>query len=483
MANIIIDYNNGNLQSNIYQNGYIENFNFHNLPENITHFQVKGIYLFGADDNGKVLITSNYHINATPNNVDLSHFGKLNIRLGKIPILKTVNMETDIYKLSQIEISDMQKYQANVSQITKIILDISFYENDIETKSFQLKTNVLQDIKFRNIVKITSGLIEKDNPLLFSKITDFFGSGTYVRDDTTFTIHDGFCERNFNHEQFVLIVEKEPNILTDTDEYGLYTRISGRRSGLIECVENKVGNQKTATHWKFIYYNGFIQTYLSYDNMNEWIATGGGQNIEQTNVQGFYVSSKTPLILKNYKTYSSPYTKFLNIPQGYYLKIYDKDNNLKKTKCSLNGSVDIYMASPIEKGYFTISNEKETVIYTSEILDIDLGDVFDDLQYELEVWYGRNIIERYSTTHIDRYKEIITIKNISNKTYNNIYINVLKNEDNIDNIELSLNDNIYLSKITIPTLEANQIVNIYIQITSNKTANNYGKKHFSIEFT
>ena len=483
MANVIVDYNNDKIESNIYQNGYIEDFIFQSIPTNITHFQIEGVYLFGADDNGKILITSNYHINTVPDNVDFSHLGKLNVKNGKIPISKVVDMETDMQALTQYDIQDMQKYNPNVTQINRIILNIDFYENELEIKSISLKINVLQDIKFKNIVKIRSGLIEKDNPLLFSKIGDFFGSGTYVRDEKSFTVYDGYCERNFDYNQFVVIVEKEPNVLIDTDEYGIYTRISGRRSGLIECVENKSGNQKTATHWKFIYYDGFIQTYLSYDNMNEWIATGGGQNVEQTDVQGFYVNSKTPLILKDYKTYSNPYTKFLNIPKGYYVKIYDKDNNLKKTKRSLNGFVEVYMTSPIEKGYFTISNEKETVVYTSEILNIDLGDIFDDLQYELEVWYGRNIIERYSTAHIGRYKEIITVKNISNKTYNNIYVNVLKNEDNIDNIELSLDDNIYSNKVIIPTLEVNQIANIYIQITSNKITSNYGKKHFSIEFT
>lgn len=483
MANVIVDYNNDKIESNIYQNGYIEDFIFQSIPTNITHFQIEGVYLFGADDNGKILITSNYHINTVPDNVDFSHLGKLNVKNGKIPISKVVDMETDMQALTQYDIQDMQKYNPNVTQINRIILNIDFYENELEIKSISLKINVLQDIKFKNIVKIRSGLIEKDNPLLFSKIGDFFGSGTYVRDEKSFTVYDGYCERNFDYNQFVVIVEKEPNVLIDTDEYGIYTRISGRRSGLIECVENKSGNQKTATHWKFIYYDGFIQTYLSYDNMNEWIATGGGQNVEQTDVQGFYVNSKTPLILKDYKTYSNPYTKFLNIPKGYCVKIYDKDNNLKKTKRSLNGFVEVYMTSPIEKGYFTISNEKETVVYTSEILSIDLGDIFDDLQYELEVWYGRNIIERYSTAHIGRYKEIITVKNISNKTYNNIYVNVLKNEDNIDNIELSLDDNIYSNKVIIPTLEVNQIANIYIQITSNKITSNYGKKHFSIEFT
>lgn len=483
MADIVIDYNDASLKSSVYQNGYIEDFIFHNIPNEIKFFQIKGVFIFGCNIKNEILITNNYSIQTVPPTANLSHLGKLNIQIGKIPMQEIVNMQTDMQYLCNYEIKDMQKYQPNVMQIGRIILEIGFYDIDNnEIKAFQVKTNIIQDIKFKNIVKIHCGLIENDNPLLFSKISDFSG-GTYVRNEVSFIVYDGYCERNFKNKEFVIIIEKEPNILKDADEYGIYTRKSGRRSGLIECVENKSGNQKTATHWKFIYYDGFIQTYLSYDNMNEWIAAGGGQNIEQTDVQGFYVNSKTPLILKDYKTYSNPYTKFLNIPKGYYIKIYDKDNNLKKVKQSSDGIVEIYMPSPIYQGYFTICNEKETVIYTSENLNIYLGDIFDDLQYELEVWYGKNIVERYSTIHIDRYKEIITVKNISNKTYNNIYVNVLKNKDNIDNIELSLDDNIYSNKVIIPTLEVNQIANIYIQITSNKTTSNYGKKHFSIEFT
>lgn len=483
MADIVIDYNDPSLKSSVYQNGYIEDFIFHNIPNEIKFFQIKGVFIFGCNIKNEILITNNYSIQTVPPTANLSHLGKLNIQIGKIPMQQIVNMQTDMQYLCNYEIKDMQKYQPNVIQIGRIILEIGFYDIDNnEIKAFQVKTNIIQDIKFKNIVKIHCGLIEKDNPLLFSKISDFSG-GTYVRNEDSFIVYDGYCERNFKNKEFVIIIEKKPNILKDADEYGIYTRKSGRRSGLIECVENQSGNQKTATHWKFIYYDGFIQTYLSYDNMNEWIAAGGGQNIEQTDVQGFYVNSNTPLILKNYNTYDNPYTKFLNIPKGFYVKLYNKNNELKKVKRSINGMVEIYMPSPIYQGYFTICNEKETVIYQSENLDIHLGDIFDDLQYQLEVWYGKNIIERYSTTHIDRYKEIITVKNISEKLYKNIYVNILKEESNIDDIELSFDNITYSKSLIIGNLQSNESINIYIKINANKNTNNYGKKNFSIEFT
>ena len=90
--------------------------------------------------------------------------------------------------------------------------------------------------------------------------------------------------------------------------------------------------------------------------------------------------------------------------------------------------------------------------------------------------------ERYSTTHIDRYKEIINIKNISNKVYENVYMNILKENNNTDIIELSLNDKDYSDRIMIPIIEPNNIINVFIRITKDKSIQNYGSKNFSIEF-
>lgn len=481
MSSIIIDFTDLSIKASLYQYDFIDYFVFKNIPENIKYFQIQGLYLFGADENNETTTSSNYHTNTAPNNVDF--LDAFDIKRGKIKISSQVSMPTNMKKILTHEIEDMKKVAPETVRIKKIILEIHFFdENNFFINKFQFNILISENYKFKHIVKIKSGLIEKNNPLLYSKITDFFGSGSYTRNDDIFTIYNGFCERNFKHKEFVLIVQKEPNILINNDEYGIYNRISGRRTGIKECVENGNGVQKTATHWKFLYYNGFIETYLSYDNMNEWIALGGGQHIEQTDIQGFFVNSKTPLIIKDYKVYNSPYVKFLNIPNDYYVKIYDKNNQFIGEKRSLDGIVEFNLGKPIEKGSFTISNENETIIYKSEILDINLGDIFDDLNFQLEVFYHKNIIERYSTTHLNKYKEIITVKNVSNDKYKNIDMNIL-NYDDIDEIEISFDDITYTNKITILSLEPNQEIDIYLRITTNKNQNNsYGKKHFSIEF-
>lgn len=482
MANIEIDYNNLKLKSKLYANGYLESLIFKNFPKEINFFRIKGIFVFGADKDNKIVTTNNYHIDTLPNNIDLTYFGELDLNIGKRKIAKKVDMSTDINKINETEVEDMKKYFPNVTHIKRIILDIAFYEDDKEIQSFHLTTNILEDIKFKNIVKIESGLLEKNNPLLFSKLSDFFGDGSFFRDDEKFTITNGYVERNFSNEKCVLIIHKQNNTLYNKDRYGIYTRNKGRRSGIIECVENGIGNQKTATHWKLIHYDNFIQTYISYDDMNEWIATGGGENVEKTNIQGFFVDSDTSLVVKDYKVYKTPYTKFLNIPDGYYVKIYDKNNVLKLQKRATNGMVEIYMPMPIEKGYFTVCNEKEIPLYTSEIIDIDLGDIFNDLKYELEVYYGNTIIERYSTTNINRIKERIKVKNVSNKEYNNIEVFVEKNEDNIDEILLSIDNKSYLKTVKIDKLEPNHIKYLYIQINKNNSKSNFGKKFFGIRF-
>lgn len=483
MSNIIIDYENLSITSSIYQYDYIEYFIFKNVPDHIKYFQIQGLYLFGIDDNNKITTSSNYHINTAPNDIDFSFLDALNIKKGKIEISLQVSMPTNMKKLIKRELEDMKKCVPETTKIGKIILEIHFFDNNnLFINKCKFNINISENYKFKHIVKIKSGLIEKNNPLLYSKMTDFFGSGSYTRNENIFTIYNGFCERNFKHKEFILIIQKEPNVLIDTDEYGMYNRISGRRTGIIECVNSKNGVQKTATHWKFLYYNGFIETYLSYDNMNEWILLGGGQHIEETNIQGFYVNSKTPLIIKDYKVYDNPYIKFLNIPNDYYLRIYDKNNKLIGEKCSLNGIIEFNIERPIENGSFVILNENETMVYKSETLDINLGDIFDDLNYQLEVLYNKNIIGRYSTTHLNKHKEIITVKNVSNDKYTNIDMNILNNSD-IDKIEISFDDITYSNKITISSLNPNEEIDIYLRITTNKNYNdNYGKKHFSIEF-
>lgn len=61
-------------------------------------------------------------------------------------------------------------------------------------------------------------------------------------------------------------------------------------------------------------------------------------------------------------------------------------------------------------------------------------------------------------------------------------MNILKENNNTDIIELSLNDKDYSDRIMIPIIEPNNIINVFIRITKDKSIQNYGSKNFSIEF-
>lgn len=340
-------------------------------------------------------------------------------------------------------------------------------------------------IEFKNIIKIQSGLISKVNPLFKSKISDFLGIGTFTRDDQkeTFTVHSGYVEKNFNMQQCVLIIGKDNSKLKENSEYGAYLRIVGSRSGIKEYVKENIENE-IATHYKIIYYDNYIQTYLSYDNMETWVAIGGGQNVKETNTFGFFVNGNSELIINDFKIFSSPYIKFLNIPNDYLIKVFDKENNLINKKQSIFGQVEIYLHKPVYGGYFVIYDREETEIYRSETMDIYLGDVFDDSQYELEVYYLNELLDRYTTTKlINPNLSILYVKNVSSSNYTNINVNITPNLNNIDNIQLSLNNQDFSDSVQIPQLNSQEIVEIFVKVNKNLTPSNFGTKFFDIQFS
>lgn len=489
MANITIDFNNNNVRNNLFENSFVEKLIFENKPENKKYFQIKGLYLYGGDANGKLTGTANYHIETLPDYVDVSYLGNLKPSNEKRLITKEVLINTDLSPLCKKEVESLSKFFPTTTQIIRMILVITFFDEEKNELDTINATNFVSGIlKINKVIRIENGLIEKNNHFLSSKLTDFIGTSSFVRDDKEFTITNGFFERNFKYIQYVVIVNKENNRLGYGDSYGIYTRYQGRRSGLIEKGETENDFEITATHWKIVSYDGFIQTYLSYDNMNEWIASGGGQLIEPTDIQGFYVETKDkPLVVKDYKVYKTPYIKFINLPIGYYVQIFDNKNKQLHLKKALNGYCEIYLDKPLIDVYFKILNEREVSVYTSDKIDINLGDVFSDSKYDLEVFYHNNLIETYSNNFMPTYREMVTIKNIGDKVYENIKVNVNIDDDNIDTVEICLATDVpqeddYKSSVVIGKLGIGEIQNIYMRVTKSNLSSNYGRKGFCLEF-
>lgn len=488
MANITIDYANEKFKENIYQNSFIEKFVFKNVPKDIIAFQIQGCFIFGADSENNITQTVNYSIETLPPNVDLSHLGNFQPSEKKFKIANEVSMNVDIKKLAKFEIDDFQKYEPTTTQINRIILVIAFFDENSIVRTIQLQNFVQGDFQFNKIIKIESGLLTKVNPLISSKLTDFLGKGTFSRSENEFTLVSGYVECNFQQKEYVLIVNKLPLQIKANDIYVCYTRIKSRRSGIEEKIQENEDLKSTATNWKIVFYDGFIQTYVSFDNMDSWLACGGGQEVENTDVQGFYVQGETPLTITDYKIYKSPYVKFLSIPIGYYVRIVNNKNKEYSIKKNTKGSVEIYLDKPLKDAYFEIFNERETIIYKSNTLDIDLGDVFSDTKFLLEVYYFNNIIENFSENYMPTYKEMITVKNVSDKIYNNIKVSIDIDDDNIDNVQLCIqednpDDEQYTDNGIIKSLAPNEIQNIYLKVTKNKRTDNSGIKGFQVKFS
>lgn len=327
-----------------------------------------------------------------------------------------------------------------------------------------------------NIVKIEDGLLEQDDYFLTTRTTEFLGDSMFSRSNNELEIYNGYLERNFTYENFVIMVDKEPDDLLADGKFAFYTRKLSRRNGIEETYD--VNMSGSATNWKIIQYDGFIQTYISYDNKQTWIACGGGQIREYTDVQGFYVQGLKPLRITKYETYRNPYVRLFDITDKYIVELVDVNNNVIDTQNSDLGDVKFFLHDNV-RAKFKIYDENGSYIYETGYIDLKLGDSFLNLPYEIDLYYG-SLIERYSTTKLNSLKEVIQIKNSStSETYQDIVVSPV--HANIDTIQLSLDGINYVDSVTIPNLAPQEMKDIYIWITKNRTLPAFGKRSFVLE--
>ena len=95
-----------------------------NLPENTKFAQIKTVTLFGADKSGKTRMTSNPSLDTMPAGTKFPHFGGFDPSIGKIDISddKEIICNTKIQEVIDVELPDLQKYDKDITHISKIIL-------------------------------------------------------------------------------------------------------------------------------------------------------------------------------------------------------------------------------------------------------------------------------------------------------------------------------------------------------------------------
>lgn len=325
------------------------------------------------------------------------------------------------------------------------------------------------------IAKVEDGLLEQDDYLLTTRTTEFLGDHIFSRSNDVLSLMNGYLERNLNHEEFVIMVDKYPDVLDINSKFSVYTRKDSRRSGIEEFYND---SEASATNWKIIQYNGYIQTYMSYDNKESWIACGGGQIREYSNVQGFSIEGVTPLRLKKYALYRNPYARIYDVGLGCKVEIVDENNNILDSKVSDTGDVSFFL-DDVVTGKFVFYDPLNRKIHETPMMEIKLGDSYINILFDIDLYYG-NLIEKYATTKLNKLNDIMQIKNNSiTDTYEDINISIVNK--NTDAITISLDDINYSTSLTIEQLLPEESKNIYISITKDTTLPHFGRRSFVLE--
>lgn len=323
------------------------------------------------------------------------------------------------------------------------------------------------------LVKIQDGLLEQDDFFKVTPFSEFLGKFQYTRSDGIFTLKEGFIERRLEHENYVIVVEKENDILGQDDELYFYVREDYHRSGIIETKKDGLAN---VSFWKLIRHEGFIQSYTS-SNGTSWSHRGGGE-IGQTSVQGFQVEGNTELRLKNYSIYRNPYVTVHGFQEGQVAYIEDIDGNIMVERIfDADGAVELMLEHPLE-GRIRVTNSMGVTFYESALMELKYGDAYVITDYRLELYYKGSLIE-HKPTVLNTLKEIVVVKNVSDGVYENIQFKAIV--PSTDTVTVSLNDVDYSEAVVLPSIEPLEEVPLYVQIVKDKSKINFGTRHFVLE--
>lgn len=321
------------------------------------------------------------------------------------------------------------------------------------------------------LVKCNDGIIEGENFYLASSV-DFLGNNMecYVMDNY-FVLSKGSIERSLLYNTFVVEIKKKFNPKSSKDVAFFYIS-NGEKFGILEKYS---ANQNNYCYWKIVYYDGFLQTYKSLDGQL-WENIGGAK-VDNISLQGFEVTGKTPFMFSDYKLYTSPYITIYDYPDNYKVQLLDTSNDIVKQGTFYNNECKIFLDYCFT-GKIKILDKNNHLIDSTNLIELNYGDEFCLSDYNIELYYGKNKIK--NTTLIKTSLEILTINNMSDTSYKDLNISIVKPNNNIDVIGLSLDGIHFDSSIIIDELRSNESKDIYIKIQSEDKSTSILYKNFNI---
>lgn len=325
------------------------------------------------------------------------------------------------------------------------------------------------------LIKVKNGLLEAENFFLASPFNDFAGNSKVSRDLLTNKLNilsNDKIERKFNFNEFVLEIKKNSGLVTSiTDSYSCYV---GNDLGIYGVVDD-ISSQHD--YWKLIMSDGYIQVYAS-DNSLVWTNLGGASISGDITKQGFNKEGINDFILEDYKLYSSPYITIQNFIQNTKCELYDSNHNLLKTRLfDSNMECKIYLDNNNFETYLVFKDIDDSVIYTTDNLNLNYGDVWIISPYNFEVIYLGSIVTEFNPAILQDLNEMVVIKNVGDKDYTNIVIST-KTSGN-DLIQLSMDGINYSNTITLDIAQ-NEEKQIYVNITKNADNHNFKVRNFQL---
>ncbi|MBO0550823.1 hypothetical protein EXQ36_12705 [Clostridium botulinum] len=326
------------------------------------------------------------------------------------------------------------------------------------------------------LIQVKNGLLEAENFFLGFFFSDFAGESNVTRDIKTGKlklISNNKIERKFDYKEFVIEVEKENfSNIKDMDYSMLYLGNSDHIFGIKDLKSNEQNR-----YWKILKKDNYIQAYSSNDGKS-YINIGGMEFIEPLTKQGFMKYSNKDFILNNYKVYVNPYVTIQNFPENTLCELYDLDNKLIKTRL-FNSDMEckVFIDSNMS-GYFIFKDRDGKVIYTSDVLQLQYGDMWVFSPYNFEIIYHGNVVTNVSPAMLQDLEELITIKNIGDKDYNNIKIGTETPSNDL--IQLSFDSINYADSLTIDSIKQRESKGIYVKITKNVENHNFAVRDFDL---
>jgi hypothetical protein len=129
-------------------------------------------------------------------------------------------------------------------------------------------------------------------------------------------------------------------------------------------------------------------------------------------------------------------------------------------------------------GYFIFKDRDGKVIYTSDVLQLQYGDMWVFSPYNFEIIYHGNVVTNVSPAMLQDLEELITIKNIGDKDHNNIKIGTETPSNDL--IQLSFDGINYADSLTIDSIKQRESKGIYVKITKNVENHNFAVRDFHL---